>query len=112
VLVGHPDKPERNIVVWMDHRSIAQAERINTLGHDVLRSVGNRISPEMETPKLLWLKENRPAAFDATAHFRSCRLLDLALNRMPRTFSMHYNLQTYLHALVDLTSTPRTVSRT
>jgi D-ribulokinase len=53
----------------MDHRSIPQAERINALGHDVLRYVGNRISPEMETPKLLWLKENRPEAFQSTGHF-------------------------------------------
>ena len=69
VPVGNPDRPERNIIVWMDHRSIAQAGRINAMGHDVLRYVGNRISPEMETPKLLWLKENRPAAFKAAAHF-------------------------------------------
>lgn len=69
VPVGNPDWPERNIIVWMDHRSMAQAGRINAMGHDVLRYVGNCISPEMETPKLLWLKENRPAAFEAAAHF-------------------------------------------
>ena len=67
--VGDPAKPERNIIVWMDHRATDQARRINATGHPVLRYVGNRISPEMETPKLLWLKENRPEVFAKAAHF-------------------------------------------
>ena len=61
--VGDPDAPDRNVIVWMDHRAREQAERINATGHDVLRYVGDRISPEMQTPKLLWLKENRPEVF-------------------------------------------------
>ncbi len=67
--VGHHGISERNIIVWMDHRAIAQAERINAAGHEVLRYVGDRISPEMETPKLLWLKENLPQTFAAARHF-------------------------------------------
>jgi D-ribulokinase len=67
--VGDPALPERNIIVWMDHRAVDQTKRINAMGHDVLRYVGNRISPEMETPKLLWLKENRPDTFNNAAHF-------------------------------------------
>ncbi len=67
--VGDPALPDRNIIVWMDHRAVEQAERINATGHDVLRYVGNRISPEMETPKLLWLKENRPETFAAAGYF-------------------------------------------
>ncbi|MBW8298394.1 MAG: FGGY-family carbohydrate kinase [Hydrogenophaga sp.] len=67
--VGPSEEAERDIIVWMDHRAVAQAERINTMGHDVLRYVGGRISPEMETPKILWLKENRPATFTAAWQF-------------------------------------------
>ena len=67
--VGPSDDPERNIIVWMDHRAVDQAERINATGHRVLDYVGGRISPEMETPKLLWLKENRPEVFDAAWQF-------------------------------------------
>jgi len=67
--VGPSENPERDIIVWMDHRAVDQVERINALGHEVLRYVGGRISPEMETPKLLWLKENRPQVFDAAWQF-------------------------------------------
>ena len=62
-------EPSRNVVVWMDHRAIGQADRINATGADVLRYVGGRISPEMETPKLLWLAEEMPDAFARAAQF-------------------------------------------
>lgn len=66
---GPSEHPERNIIVWMDHRATAQAERINAGGHAVLKYVGGRISPEMETPKILWLKEHRRAVYDAAWQF-------------------------------------------
>ena len=55
--------PKRNIIVWMDHRAMDQTRRINQSGERVLDYVGGTISPEMETPKLLWLAENMPATF-------------------------------------------------
>lgn len=67
--VGDPDCPERDIIVWLDHRAVDQAARINAGNHEVLKYVGGRISPEMETPKLLWLKENRPEIYHAAGHF-------------------------------------------
>jgi D-ribulokinase len=61
--VGPSEKAGRDIIVWMDHRALEQAERINKTNHDVLKFVGGKISPEMETPKLLWLLEHRPHVF-------------------------------------------------
>jgi D-ribulokinase len=60
---------QRNVIVWMDHRAIEQAERINQTGHAVLRYVGGIISPEMETPKILWLKEHLPATYNAARQY-------------------------------------------
>ncbi|CUW45809.1 glycerol kinase [Brucella vulpis] len=63
--VGPSNDRARNIIVWMDHRAGEQAERINATKADVLGYVGGAISPEMETPKLLWLKEHKPETFAA-----------------------------------------------
>src|SRR5690606_3859351 len=67
--VSSPGDPQRNVIVWMDHRAITQARRITETGDPVLRHVGGIISPEMETPKLLWLKETLPATYHAAGHF-------------------------------------------
>ena len=60
---------ERNVIVWMDHRANDQAKRINATGHRVLDYVGGTISPEMQTPKLLWLKDNLPKTFAQAGQF-------------------------------------------
>ena len=67
--VGPSEHAERDIIVWMDHRAVTQAQRINATDHEVLKYVGGRISPEMETPKLLWLLENKPEVFAAAWQF-------------------------------------------
>lgn len=72
---GHPvtvspsGEQERNVVVWMDHRATAEADEINEGGHEVLRYVGGRISPEMQPPKLMWLKRNLPLSWSRAAYF-------------------------------------------
>ena len=76
---GHPltvdteGDNQRNVIVWMDHRATAEAGEIDRGYHDVLRYVGGSISPEMETPKLLWLKRHLPETWKLAGKF-----LDLA----------------------------------
>jgi FGGY-family pentulose kinase len=69
VSVSPTGRPEQNVIVWMDHRSVEQSERINATKHEVLQYVGGAISPEMESPKLLWLKEHLPDTWKRAAHF-------------------------------------------
>jgi D-ribulokinase len=59
----------RNVIVWMDHRAIAEARLVNDTHDDVLRYVGGSISPEMEIPKLLWLKRHLPSSYRSAGHF-------------------------------------------
>ena len=69
VTVSPTGEDNQNIIVWMDHRAIEQANRINATKHKVLQYVGGIISPEMESPKLLWLKENLPQTWNRTTRF-------------------------------------------
>jgi FGGY-family pentulose kinase len=69
VSVSLAGEPERDVIVWMDHRALEQTARINAIGHEVLRYVGGVMSPEMETPKLLWLKEHLPESWARASMF-------------------------------------------
>ncbi|KAK8501259.1 hypothetical protein V6N11_057345 [Hibiscus sabdariffa] len=58
VTVSWSGDSRRNIIVWMDHRAVKQAEKINSRNSPVLQYCGGSVSPEMQPPKLLWVKEN------------------------------------------------------
>ncbi|KAK3089619.1 hypothetical protein FSP39_005104 [Pinctada imbricata] len=59
-----------NVVMWMDHRAKDQASEINDTKHKALKSVGGKVSPEMEPPKLMWLKKNlAETCWKDSAHF-------------------------------------------
>jgi D-ribulokinase len=67
--VSPTDAPERDVIVWMDHRAVDDSGRINGGGHEALRYVGGRISPEMHAPKLAWLARRKPATIAKAGHF-------------------------------------------
>lgn len=47
-------------IAWLDHRAIEEAERLTALRGEAARHSGGTISPEMQMPKLLWLKRHLP----------------------------------------------------
>ncbi|KFF49673.1 hypothetical protein GY26_06750 [Gammaproteobacteria bacterium MFB021] len=57
-----------NIIVWMDHRATAEAELCTATGAAPLANLGGVMSPEMQMPKLMWLKRNRPALYDSIGY--------------------------------------------
>jgi FGGY-family pentulose kinase/HAD superfamily hydrolase (TIGR01509 family) len=50
-------------IVWLDHRAIKEADECTATGHDVLTYLGGVMSPEMQTPKLMWIKRNLPKSW-------------------------------------------------
>ncbi|WP_269931718.1 FGGY-family carbohydrate kinase [Aminobacter sp. HY435] len=60
-------------IVWLDHRALAEADECTATGHEVLKYVGGVMSPEMATPKLMWVKRHRPESWARTG-----QLFDLA----------------------------------
>ncbi len=69
VSVSPDGSAEQDIILWMDHRAIQDAAEINVTNAEVLRYVGGVISPEMELPKLRWLKRELPAAWAKAARY-------------------------------------------
>jgi D-ribulokinase len=67
--VSSSGEERRNVIVWMDHRAISEARQVNETHDDVLRYVGGSISPEMEIPKLLWVKRYLPSTYRSAGHF-------------------------------------------
>ena len=58
VTVSWSGDERRNIIVWMDHRAVKQAERINSIESPVLQYCGGALSPEMQPPKVISLYLN------------------------------------------------------
>lgn len=69
--VDNKDSSSMNVIMWMDHRAKDEADHINSLGLECLTTVGGKISPEMDPPKILWLKRHFAESYARTAHFFS-----------------------------------------
>ena len=81
-------------IVWLDHRAQDEAEECTATGHLVLDYVGGVMSPEMEVPKLMWLKRHMPAIWArAGMMFDLGRFPLLESHRLLRPLAIHPGLQ-------------------
>lgn len=69
VTVSTTGDDRRDTMLWLDHRATREAQAISAAGpHPVLDHSGGALSPEMQLPKLLWLKRHLPDTWHRTAH--------------------------------------------
>jgi FGGY-family pentulose kinase len=61
--VSSSGDPERNVIMWMDHRATAEAASITSTQGEPVRYLGGVVSPEHELPKLLWLKNHMSGTY-------------------------------------------------
>lgn len=66
-------------IAWFDHRARTEAETCTRTGHRLIRHLGGAMSPEMQTPKLMWLKSNRPDLWENLG--AACDLCDALTRR-------------------------------
>lgn len=66
--VGPGGNPRWDTIAWFDHRAQAEAEQCTASRHRVLDYIGGTMSPEMEVPKLMWLKRHAPETWRRAGH--------------------------------------------
>ncbi len=67
--VNRHGEPRWDTIVWLDHRALAEADFCTATEHPVLDHSGRVMSPEMEMPKLMWLKRNLPHQWEEAGYF-------------------------------------------
>jgi FGGY-family pentulose kinase len=67
--VSGGDDPRWDTIVWLDHRALNEADLCTATRHPVLAHSGSVMSPEMEMPKLMWLKRNQPEQWAKAGYF-------------------------------------------
>lgn len=67
--VSRTGRNEWDTIVWLDHRALKEADFCTSTKHRVLDFSGKVMSPEMEMPKLMWLKRNLPQQWQKAGYF-------------------------------------------
>lgn len=68
VTVSKDGEDRWDTIVWLDHRALEEADECTRTGHAVLHFAGGVMSPEMEVPKLMWLKRHLPRSWSRAGH--------------------------------------------
>lgn len=69
VTVSSTAEDRFDTIVWLDHRAIQEADFLTASGHPVLNFSGQTVSPEMQIPKLMWLKKHLPHSWAKAGYF-------------------------------------------
>ncbi|WP_050464462.1 gluconokinase [Herbaspirillum autotrophicum] len=71
IAIGQDQQPLTNSITWADNRASVWAGRIKTEhdGNAIYRRTGTPIHPMSPLCKLMWLREDQPQLFAATARF-------------------------------------------
>lgn len=67
--VSGGEDPRWDTIVWLDHRALVEADLCTATRHPVLDHSGRVMSPEMEMPKLMWLKRHQPNQWATAGYF-------------------------------------------
>lgn len=67
--VSGEEDPRWDTIVWLDHRALEEADFCTATQHPVLDHSGKVMSPEMQMPKLMWLKRHRPEQWARAGYF-------------------------------------------
>lgn len=75
----------RPAMIWADHRSVRQAAELERrVGMDrAYLELGHRIDPTYSLSKIMWLRDNEPAAFARTTHV--CQAKDYVVAQLTGT---------------------------
>jgi FGGY-family pentulose kinase len=71
--VTEDDTSPYDTISWMDHRAIDEALACNSIDHPALAPNNGHMSPEMQIPKLMWLKKHLESRWNKVGY-----LFDLA----------------------------------
>jgi FGGY-family pentulose kinase len=58
--IARTGEPGWDTIAWLDHRAIAEARALTVSGADALQYSGDILSPEMQLPKIAWVKAHLP----------------------------------------------------
>ena len=93
VCVDDKGKPLRNAIVWMDNRSVPEAEAMKKdwSGQAILEKTGQtEILPLWPATRIIWLKDHEPAVFQKTNKF--LLVADYLLFRLTGTYASEQSL--------------------
>jgi xylulokinase len=85
VFLADDHRPIRPAIIWADHRSTAQADRLLAeVGQtEAYRRLGHRIHPTYTLAKMMWVRDHEPEVWARTRHV--CVAKDFVVHRLTGT---------------------------